>query len=610
MALSGQFDGFKTRGLGVLALILFVIVAVAVGSTRIGADFPNYYTAARLVRTSSPLRDYYDWTWFQRQLNYAGLGTHRGVYIPQTPLTMLPIVPLAAFPPQAAKRIWLGINVVLLAATVWLLSRATKINVDKIALLMLCAAVPLYINFLYGQYYILLLFLLALGYYYWHQKRPLASGLVLGVAFALKLYAAPYLLFFAAKRNWKAMAGMLMAFLFCAGLATVIFGWANVTYYATQVLPRALEGGAVNPYHPGNPAVSVLLRRLFVPDPELNPHPTWNAPWLFFFLRAFISMGIIISAILGIANSRNIPEGRSFAWFAIAIFLVSSNMGFYVFLLLMLPVTLLMEHAKPREKVYLVCVYVLLTLYLAPIWLFPKLWLLLILFVIGGLDHWRDLKPVWIAAAAAFVLIVASVDARRCMASYVNEPAQRFSRFAVEPGRLSASFPAVCRDGVFFQVMGRDRYVLHWLHDNRIEELSFDGQALHPFAPVANGPVWFELAARGNSTMMRFDAASRTAIAGTPPGRPEADAAISLDGKWVAFSSMRSGSKQIWIRNAASGEEKRLTSGNCNSLSPAWELDSSAILFASDCGRAMGLTTLYRASLTQYGRNVPSHDIR
>ncbi len=103
MALFGQSDGFKTRGLGVLAFLLFVIAAVAVGSTRIGADFPNYYTAARLVRTGAPLRDYYDWTWFQRQLNYAGLGTHRGVYIPQTPLTMLPIVPLAAFPPQVAK---------------------------------------------------------------------------------------------------------------------------------------------------------------------------------------------------------------------------------------------------------------------------------------------------------------------------------------------------------------------------------------------------------------------------------------------------------------------------------------------------------------------------
>jgi Tol biopolymer transport system component len=38
-----------------------------------------------------------------------------------------------------------------------------------------------------------------------------------------------------------------------------------------------------------------------------------------------------------------------------------------------------------------------------------------------------------------------------------------------------------------------------------------------------------------------------------------------------------------------------LTGGNCNSSSPAWTLDSSSILFASDCGRAFGLPALYRA---------------
>ena len=31
-------------------------------------DFPNYYTAARLLRNGAPLRLNYDWTWFQRQI--------------------------------------------------------------------------------------------------------------------------------------------------------------------------------------------------------------------------------------------------------------------------------------------------------------------------------------------------------------------------------------------------------------------------------------------------------------------------------------------------------------------------------------------------------------
>jgi hypothetical protein len=39
--------------------------------------------------------------------------------------------------------------------------------------------------------------------------------------------------------------------------------------------------------------------------------------------------------------------------------------------------------------------------------------------------------------------------------------------------------------------------------------------------------------------------------------------------------------------------------GNCNSSLPAWELDSKAILFASDCGRAFGLPGLYRATIAE-----------
>ena len=54
---------------------------------------------------------------------------------------------------------------------------------------------------------------------------------------------------------------------------------------------------------------------------------------------------------------------------------------------------------------------------------------------------------------------------------------------------------------------------------------------------------------------------------------------------------------QVWVRELSSGKETQLTGGNCNNSSPAWELDSKGIVFASDCGRAFGLPALYRASL-------------
>lgn len=74
--------------------------------------------------------------------------------------------------------------------------------------------------------------------------------------------------------------------------------------------------------------------------------------------------------------------------------------------------------------------------------------------------------------------------------------------------------------------------------------------------------------------------------------------AVSPDGRWMAYESAQDGPVHIWLRDLTSGQERRLTGGNCNSSSPAWELDSKAILFASDCERAFGLPALYRAPLT------------
>jgi len=149
-------------------------------------------------------------------------------------------------------------------------------------------------------------------------------------------------------------------------------------------------------------------------------------------------------------------------------------------------------------------------------------------------------------------------------------------------------------------------YVLHWLHEGRTEQLSFEGHALHPVAPLADRPVYFELVDHRNSTIMQFDPSTReTTRARVPPGAIATtdNPAISPNGKWAAFISTLTGSQQIWLRNTTTGEVQLLTGGNCNSSSPAWELDSQAVVFASDCGRAFGMFALYRAPLPGQNAN-------
>jgi hypothetical protein len=70
---------------------------------------------------------------------------------------------------------------------------------------------------------------------------------------------------------------------------------------------------------------------------------------------------------------------------------------------------------------------------------------------------------------------------------------------------------------------------------------------------------------------------------------------ISSDHRLLAFSRLEGSSWHLFSRSLSSGQETRLTEGNCNTISPTWR-DSHTIIFVSDCARGLGLPAL--ASIT------------
>jgi hypothetical protein len=589
----------KARALALLLLVLFLATSFRKGWTRDETDFPNYYTAAVLVRHGAPLRDYYDWTWFQRQMNYAGIQHQLGAYLPQTPITMLPIVPLAGFPVQTAKQIWLALNLLFLASTLWMLSRVTCIRIEYIAILAFLGYGSLASNFRLGQYYVFLLFVLTLAFYLLDRGKSVVSGFLCGVAFGLKLYGGPFLLYFLAKRNWKAAAGLLAGFALSVAIAIALFGWSDVHFYATQILPRSLQGEVIDPYAAGNGTLTTLLRRMFFMEADLNPHPLWNAPLVFFFLRILAALLILGYTLLALASEGRNFSRRDFAWFMIAILLLSSNAASYTYILLLLPVVLLLEDAGTRERMFLIGSYVALNFPLLHGWqpFFPKLWILMVLFLMEGHAHWRSLNPRLVAAGFATAALIAAFAAQRQQGRYLLEPERHFERVALDQGTNLSAFPAVSSAGLFYQAMTQSGYLLRWLHDAKMDEFVFEGQAFHPVAPSFDGPIFFELVKNGASTTMTFDPATRQVAPVAIPPRAIGASAPSPDGKWIAFESVQDGPKQVWLRDTATGKTKVLAGGDCNSSSPAWEQDSRALIFASDCGRGLGMPVLYRATL-------------
>ena len=417
-------------------------------------DFPNHYVAAVLAREQQPLRQWYDWEFFQRRIDH--LGLHQlGGYAPYPPLAMLPFLPLAPLPPQRAKQVWLIFELACLAASIVLLSRLTKLSLLSTSVLALLAYASLATNFLLGHYYIFLLLLLAAAVACLLRGRDLAAGALFGLIFMLKLYAAPFALFFAIRKQWRALLGMAAAVAILTAATTVVFGWDAVRYFATNVLPRAADADIVDPFSPAFGSMSVLLHRLFLLEPELNPHP-WFAhissasPRIFFFLQTFFTAGLTIFGLLALPRKDSSTDARAIAFWIVMLFALSPITAFSHYVLLLVPIVLLLPQASFKWSAGLIALYVLVQLPERPwdAWLFPRLWFTLALLLYVGWPFFRSIRP------RVVVLALGGVTALSLTAAIVRtEPPSAAEAIALRPGALLSSAPAISSAGLVYESM-------------------------------------------------------------------------------------------------------------------------------------------------------------
>src|SRR5260370_26487339 len=244
-----------------------------------------------------------------------------------------------------------------------------------------------------------------------------------------------------------------------------------------HVLPRTLEGNSVDPYNLLTATPNMLLHRLFLREAELNPHPVFEAPWLFFFMRTAMQLGLVVFAALGVAWKTDPDRRRDLAWFLILLVLISTSTATHTYILLFAPVAVLLRGASLHKTFYLFASYSMLNLFPPPA-LFLEIWALLLLFFVVGYDYLRAIEMRWAMAALAAVVLISAMDAQRRLKDYEAEPARRYQEIAVGPGALFSGYPVVTRCGIFYQGMtasrpGREGYVLACLADGRLCTLYF-----------------------------------------------------------------------------------------------------------------------------------------
>jgi Glycosyltransferase family 87 len=332
------------------------------GWHRLNSDFPNYYLVARLLREGYSLDRIYDWVWLQRIKDHWGLDQSLVAFAGLTPLSALPILPVAGFAALTAKRFWIVANLLFLFGTAETMHRVTNLGRRRVWILSLLAFIPLRASFLLGQMHILVLLLLALAYFFRIRRQPVACGICVALAGALKVYPLLFVFYFAWKKQWREVFSTA-----CATAALVGIGYACMSshlmhIYLTQILPRSMQGEVIDPYNFRAASAAAFLHRLFLFEPDLNPAPVWNRRVLYSIFYPLWQAAVLFPLFLSIRPSSNDRDTEKLEWaiFLFALLMLSPVPSSYHFVVMILPMVLAADVLVKRQQYDRLAVVILL----------------------------------------------------------------------------------------------------------------------------------------------------------------------------------------------------------------------------------------------------------
>lgn len=369
---------------------------------RIDTDFPNYYVAGRIVAEGGPAERLYDDAWFQEQIALRGID-QQGKFSPFPPPTALLFVPLAPLEPLTALRVMTVLNILLLAAAVAALARATAARVWESALVILLSGIGLANCFRFGQIYIALSLSIVLGFLFHRSGRPVLAGMMFGLLLPVKYFAVFLLVYYLWLREWKLTAAALATAGAIVLMSIGILGWEVHRQFLTGVAGDHLRGVLTlqDPFTSTFQSFDSLLRRLFVAEAGWNPEPVADLPVLLPLVKGAVAIAVVVAIAAAARRVREAGADRAgiFALLGIGGLLLSPASATYHMLLLWLPAVLMIGSAgrlSPRAFWTFLAAYTLIGFIpyrlfsaldgrgLLTLFAYPRLWLLVLLFIGGA----------------------------------------------------------------------------------------------------------------------------------------------------------------------------------------------------------------------------------
>jgi len=401
-----------------LAALAFVLVArgMVPAMTKIDTDFPNYFTAAKIVADGGNVGRLYDDAWFQGQMRRYDVGKpSQGKFAPFPPPTALLLVPLAQLQPLSALRVVAGVSTLCLVGSIILLARILSWSLVDSAVFVLLSGYAVLNALRFGQPYIVVSSSCILGYYAHLKGRPVLAGMCFGLFAPIKYFPVVILIYFAFRKEWKLVLGGATAILAVATVSIGVLGWKIHEDFLSSVLGNHLIANLSmqDPFTASFQSFDTLSRRLFIFDAMSNPHPLIVLPRL-----QGVSVLIAKASIFLVAIATLIKLARSGVGTAIApsvgllgilTLLLAPATASYHFVLLWLPVGLLINYflrrRAPIGAYFILGIYALIGFFpyrfTVPfegrggltVLAYPRLFLLLAMFIACVYFIWNRAEP-------------------------------------------------------------------------------------------------------------------------------------------------------------------------------------------------------------------------
>ena len=532
----------------------------------LNTDFPNYYLVARLMREHYSLDQVYDWIWLQRIKDHWGIPQSLVGFAGLTPPSAWPVLPLTFFSPLTAKRIWIVLNLGMLAMSVELMVRAAGLRRRFVWLMCLFAIIPLRTSFLFGQMHLIVLLALVLAWFFARRGNDVASGIFIAVAGALKIYPLLLVGYFVLRRRWKALLSTITAVGAIIAISILVMGHEMLRSFVFEQLPRTLQGEVMDPYSNVFASGASLFHRLLLVEPQLNPSPLIDLPVLYTVLYPLwqtIVVAPLLILLLPCRQTRDRElENTEWAAFLMGLLTLTPVPSTYHFVVMILPVMLLLDSLLRKRAIrrmgIVLFLYACVGMLGAANLRFPpsmRFWLVSALYLcaLEWLWHLRGerelpprMKDLTLTLALSFCGVAVSVVGYCHHFSYRDM--QLHGRVALQNPTLLATNPVSAPQGFYYIAMGSQGYrVVRQRADDPVRVVSDSSNADQlSLAIDKKGTLLIEVADDNGSRIVR-------AVDGSVLVRDAESPALSPDGKRLAFLRERKGRGTLYLSEMSDG---------------------------------------------------------